>query len=102
MLCRVTSCRLMFLGSITKGMCETYWMKGGTLDKYDSHMPNKPGFMHDDYYVSAEQHKFHGRANYYYRDRGRGTYAGVSKKEPKVSGHGIMVCSQHMGKSDSQ
>lgn len=77
------------------------WMKGGGFDKYDCHRPNKTHFIHDDYYVSAEQREFHMHTAYYYGEKGRGTWGGVNKALPKASGMGINIESHYIGKSDN-
>ena len=83
-------------------MSNPKWFKGGGFDKYDQYKPNKAHFVHDDYYVSAEQREFHMHTAYYYPERGRGHWAGVNKKAPKVSGAGYVVDSRHVGKSDNE
>jgi hypothetical protein len=65
--------------------------KGHGFDKYEAHLPVKNTFIHDDYYVSANQEKFHLATAYGYRDQGRGWSMGVQKKMFKASGSGWIV-----------
>lgn len=77
------------------------YYKGGGWDKYDCHTP-KTHWIHDDYYVSANQREFHMSYVYMYPDRGRGFGVGVQKKLHKASSHGICVNGHYVGKSDME
>lgn len=82
-------------------MSSNKFLKHGDQDKYDGYMPNIPGFVHDDYYVSGHQDQFHMPTAYGYRNgRGRGTRFGVQKKMWIASGRGIQVDGSGTGKSD--
>lgn len=77
--------------------------KSGSLDKYDAYMPNKPHWIHDDFYVSNEQYEFHTSAGWGYQEgRRTGFRVGVNNKAWKVSPMGICVDdrARHIGKSD--
>jgi len=73
------------------------------MDKYDSFMPNKRDFFHDDYTVSAEQEKFHiASAIEYGHPFGKArARIGIQKRMYKASGSGIAVDNETIGSSDS-
>lgn len=75
--------------------------KYGSLDKYDSHIPPKQQFIHDDFYVSSEKYKFHmSTATGYYPLSSDRWHMGVQKKQLMASGKGIKVDKYFIGKSD--
>lgn len=69
-------------------------------DKYDSYMPNKPHWVQGEYRVSGESEQFHLGNAYMSNGYGRGTSFGVSKKAWVVSGYGINIDNQYIGKSE--
>lgn len=74
--------------------------KSQSMDKWDAYMPNKPGFVHDDYVVGGEHSKFHMPNQYMYRDNGPGWSAGVNKKLHKASAFGVFVDHMYVGKTE--
>lgn len=81
-------------------MSDNRIIKHSDNDKYDGYMPNRPEFVHDDYYVSSLQELFNTPSAYGYRGRSRGFKMGVQKIMWKASGRGIQIDGHNIGKSD--
>lgn len=72
------------------------------IDKFIGYMPNKPHFVHDDYYVSRFSDNIHISSGYKHTEKNpRGFKFGVAKKMHKASGQGINTDSYSNGKGEN-
>jgi len=79
-------------------------IKHNSMDKDDGYILTKRQFIHDDYYVSDKQNKFHTASAYAYHKgtKGGGFSVGTQKQMWRASGKGIMIDGYYgVGQSDS-
>lgn len=74
--------------------------KTSGFEKFDGCLPARKNFVHDDYYISAEQQKFHMENAYAYPDKGRGFNMGTQKKIYMISPLGWAVDNHYIGQTD--
>lgn len=70
------------------------------LDKFDSYMPNKTHWVHNEYHISRESESFHLSSGFSTEEESSTSF-GVSKKEHKTSSCGYEMDSQYVGKSEN-
>lgn len=77
-------------------------MKYKSLDKFDSHLPKRDQFIHDEPYISNSVDNFHMTVGtMWINGKKKPVSFGVCKREWNASSHGVCVDGSYIGKSDS-
>lgn len=70
-----------------------------TRDKWDAHRPNKHWMSHN-FMVSSAAVQFHAETGWMSYADNSGDRYGINKKLHKVSGYGIAIDGDHVGKNE--